>query len=203
MQRPRHRGRARIRDRLAARAAELRDDLCIVMRVYFEKPRTTTGWKGMITDPHLDGSGDVNAGVRLARGLLLDVIKLGLPVGCEWLDPITPQYISDLVAWGAIGARTAESQTHRQLGSGPVDAGRLQEPHRRQRPGRGRRRAAAAVPHAFAGVDVSGRPAILHTRGNADCHIILRGGRSAPPISRPTWRARSRGCGWRGCRSGS
>jgi 3-deoxy-7-phosphoheptulonate synthase len=149
------------------------------MRVYFEKPRTTTGWKGMITDPHLDGSGDVNAGVRLARGLLLDVIRLGLPVGCEWLDPITPQYISDLVAWGAIGARTAESQTHRQLGSGlsmPVGFknrtdGNVQVAVDAVR--------AAAVPHAFAGVDVSGRPAILHTRGNGDCHIILRGGRRA------------------------
>ena len=126
--------------RLAARAAELRDDLCIAMRVYFEKPRTTTGWKGMITDPHLDGSGDVNTGVRMARGLLLDVLALGVPVGCEWLDPITPQYISDTVAWGAIGARTVESQIHRQLGVGPVDAGRVQEPHRRQRPGGGRRR---------------------------------------------------------------
>ena len=104
--------------RLAARAADLRDDLCIAMRVYFEKPRTTIGWKGLITDPHLDGSGDVNAGVRLARGLLLDVLELGVPVGVEWLDPVTPQYISDTVAWGAIGARTVESQTHRQLGSG-------------------------------------------------------------------------------------
>jgi 3-deoxy-7-phosphoheptulonate synthase len=164
-------------DRLAARAAELRDDLCIAMRVYFEKPRTTTGWKGMITDPHLDGSGDVNAGVRMARGLLLDVLGLGLPVGVEWLDPITPQYISDTVAWGAIGARTAESQTHRQLGSGlsmPVGFknrtdGNVQVAVDAVR--------AAAVPHAFAGVDVGGHPAILHTRGNTECHIILRGGR--------------------------
>ena len=88
------------------------------MRVYFEKPRTTTGWKGLINDPHLDGSGDVNAGLRMARELLLEVLDLGLPVGCEFLDPITPQYISDTVAWGAIGARTTESQIHRQLGSG-------------------------------------------------------------------------------------
>ena len=88
------------------------------MRVYFEKPRTTTGWKGLINDPHLDGSGDVNAGLRIARKLLLEVVDLGLPIGCEFLDPITPQYISDAVAWGAIGARTSESQTHRQLGSG-------------------------------------------------------------------------------------
>ena len=88
------------------------------MRVYFEKPRTTIGWKGLINDPHLDGSGDVNSGLRIARELLLDVLDVGLPVGCEFLDPITPQYIADTVAWGAIGARTSESQTHRQLGSG-------------------------------------------------------------------------------------
>ncbi len=166
--------------RLSATAADLDDDLCVAMRVYFEKPRTTTGWKGMINDPHLDGSGDVNAGLRMARQLLLEVAELGLPVGCEFLDPITPQYISDAVAWGAIGARTTESQIHRQLASGlsmpvgfknrtdgnigvAVDAVR-----------------AAAVPHAFAGIDASGTPAILHTRGNADCHLILRGGRGTP-----------------------
>jgi 3-deoxy-7-phosphoheptulonate synthase len=150
------------------------------MRVYFEKPRTTTGWKGMITDPHLDGSGDVNAGVRMARRLLLDVLELGVPVGVEWLDPVTPQYISDTVAWGAIGARTVESQTHRQLGSGlsmPVGFknrtdGNVQVAVDAVR--------AAAVPHAFVGVEVGGNPAILHTRGNPDCHIILRGGRGAP-----------------------
>jgi 3-deoxy-7-phosphoheptulonate synthase len=163
--------------RLSARASELRDDLCVAMRVYFEKPRTNIGWKGMITDPHLDGSGDVNAGVRMARGLLLDVLALGLPVGVEWLDPITPQYISDTVAWGAIGARTVESQTHRQLGSGlsmPVGFknrtdGNVQVAVDAVR--------AAAVKHSFAGVELSGKPAILHTRGNHDCHIILRGGR--------------------------
>src|ERR671916_3533753 len=162
---------------LAARSAELRDELCIAMRVYFEKPRTTTGWKGMITDPHLDGSGDVKSGVRMARGLLLDVLALGVPVGVEWLDPVTPQYISDTVAWGAIGARTVESQTHRQLGSGlsmPVGFknrtdGNVQVAVDAVR--------AAAVPHAFAGIDPYGTPAILHTRGNPDCHIILRGGR--------------------------
>jgi len=166
--------------RLAARAVELGDELRIAMRVYFEKPRTTTGWKGMITDPHLDGSGDVNTGIRMARGLLLDVLGLGLPVGVEWLDPVTPQYISDTVAWGAIGARTTESQTHRQLGSGlsmPVGFknrtdGNVQVAVDAVR--------AAAVPHAFAGIDLSGRPAILHTTGNLDCHVILRGGRGAP-----------------------
>src|SRR5919206_364065 len=149
--------------RLAARSAELRDELCIAMRVYFEKPRTTIGWKGLITDPHLDGSGDVNAGVRLARGLLLDVLGLGVPVGVEWLDPVTPQYISDTVAWGAIGARTTESQPHRQLGSGlsmPVGFknrtdGNVQVAVDAVR--------AAAASHSFAGVDHSGTPAILHT----------------------------------------
>ena len=150
------------------------------MRVYFEKPRTTTGWKGLINDPHLDGSGDVNAGLRIARKLLLEVLDLGLPVGCEFLDPITPQYISDAVAWGAIGARTAESQTHRQLGSGlsmPIGFknrtdGNIQVAVDAVR--------AAAASHAFAGIDDAGAPAILHTTGNPDCHIILRGGHGMP-----------------------
>ena len=172
--------------RLSARSAELREDLCIAMRVYFEKPRTTTGWKGMINDPHLDGSGDVNTGLHRARRLLLEVLGLGLPIGCEFLDPITPQYISDTVAWGAIGARTTESQIHRQLASGlsmPVgfknatdgDVGVAVDAVR-----------AAAAPHVFAGVDITGTPAILHTSGNRDCHIILRGGRGAPNYSSPT-----------------
>jgi 3-deoxy-7-phosphoheptulonate synthase len=155
-------------------------DLCVAMRVYFEKPRTTTGWKGLINDPHLDGSGDVNTGLRMARRLLLDVTALGLPVGCEFLDPITPQYIADAVSWGAIGARTTESQIHRQLGSGlsmPVGFknrtdGNVQVAVDAVR--------AAAVPHVFAGIDVDGRSAILHTRGNTDCHVILRGGKAAP-----------------------
>jgi 3-deoxy-7-phosphoheptulonate synthase len=166
--------------RLAEQARELRDDLLVAMRVYFEKPRTTTGWKGLINDPHLDGSSDVNAGLRIARTLLLEVLDLGLPAGCEFLDPITPQYISDAVAWGAIGARTTESQIHRQLGSGlsmpigfknrtdgdvqvAVDAVR-----------------AAAASHAFAGIDDNGIPAIHHTTGNPDGHVILRGGKGAP-----------------------
>ncbi|MFN8162384.1 MAG: 3-deoxy-7-phosphoheptulonate synthase [Solirubrobacterales bacterium] len=166
--------------RLSASAKELSDRLLIVMRVYFEKPRTTTGWKGLISDPHLDGSGDVNAGLRIARKLLLEVVDLGLAVGCEFLDPITPQYISDAVAWGAIGARTAESQTHRQLGSGlsmPIGFknrtdGDIQVAVDAVR--------AAAAPHAFAGIDDAGMPAILHTTGNPDCHIILRGGHGMP-----------------------
>ncbi len=166
--------------RLSEMAAALAPQLLIVMRVYFEKPRTTTGWKGLINDPHLDGSGDVNAGLRTARALLLEVLDLGLAVGCEFLDPITPQYISDAVAWGAIGARTTESQIHRQLGSGlsmPIGFknrtdGNVQVAVDAVR--------AAAVPHAFAGIDDSGAPAILHTSGNPDGHVILRGGRGAP-----------------------
>jgi 3-deoxy-7-phosphoheptulonate synthase len=166
--------------RLAARAAELRDHLCVAMRVYFEKPRTTTGWKGLINDPNLDGTRDVNVGLHTARRLLLEVTDLGLPIGCEFLDPITPQYISDVVSWGAIGARTTESQIHRQLASGlsmPVGfkngtAGSIKLAVDAVR--------AAAGPHAFAGVDVSGTPAILYTEGNPDCHVILRGGKGAP-----------------------
>jgi 3-deoxy-7-phosphoheptulonate synthase len=166
--------------RLSALATALRDDVCVAMRVYFEKPRTTTGWKGLINDPHLDGSGDVNAGLSLARGLLLRVLELGLPVGCEFLDPIMPQYISDAVSWGAIGARTTESQIHRQLGSGlsmPVGFknrtdGNVQVAVDAVR--------AAAVPHSFPGIDQDGTPAILYTRGNPDCHIILRGGAKEP-----------------------
>jgi 3-deoxy-7-phosphoheptulonate synthase len=166
--------------RLSATARDLEDRLLVVMRVYFEKPRTTTGWKGLINDPHLDNSGDVNAGLRIARKLLLQVLDLGLPIGCEFLDPITPQYISDTVAWGAIGARTSESQTHRQLGSGlsmPIGFknrtdGNIQVAVDAVR--------AAAVPHAFAGIDDAGAPAILHTTGNPDCHIILRGGHGIP-----------------------
>jgi len=167
-------------DRLAGLARELSGELLVAMRVYFEKPRTTTGWKGLINDPHLDGTGDVNAGLHLARRVLLGVLDAGLPVGCEFLDPITPQYIADAVAWGAIGARTTESQIHRQLGSGlsmPVGFknrtdGNVQVAVDAVR--------AAAAKHAFAGIDHEGRPAILYTRGNEDCHVILRGGKGRP-----------------------
>jgi 3-deoxy-7-phosphoheptulonate synthase len=171
--------------RLSATARALREDLLVVMRVYFEKPRTTTGWKGLINDPHLDESGDVNAGLRIARKLLLEVLDTGLPIGCEFLDPITPQYIADCVAWGAIGARTSESQTHRQLASGlsmPIGFknrtdGNIQVAVDAVR--------AAAVSHAFAGIDDAGQPAILHTTGNPDCHIILRGGHGQPNFYPP------------------
>jgi 3-deoxy-7-phosphoheptulonate synthase len=167
-------------NRLAGLAPEIEDELCLAMRVYFEKPRTTTGWKGMISDPHLDGSGDVNTGLHMARGLLLEVLSLGIPTGSEFLDPITPQYISDAVTWAAIGARTTESQIHRNLASGlsmPVGfkngtAGNVGIAVDAVR--------AAAAPHAFTGVTLNGTPAILHTRGNEDAHVILRGGRQAP-----------------------
>src|SRR5438445_5438826 len=146
------------------------------MRVYFEKPRTTVGWKGLINDPRLDGSFAINEGLRLARRLLVDLADLGLPAGCEFLDPISPQYTSDTVSWGAIGARTTESQVHRELASGmsmpigfkngtdggvqiAIDAVR-----------------AAAHPHRFLGVTEQGLAAIVATRGNPDCHVILRGG---------------------------
>jgi 3-deoxy-7-phosphoheptulonate synthase len=166
--------------RLREQSARHQEDLLIAMRVYFEKPRTTTGWKGLINDPHLDNSRDVDGGVRMARELLLEVLRLGLPVGCEFLDPITPQYISDAVSWAAIGARTTESQIHRQLGSGlsmPVGFknrtdGNVQVAVDAVR--------AAAASHSFAGVDVSGIPAIMHTTGNPDGHVILRGGRDEP-----------------------
>ena len=166
--------------RLSAQANELSDDLCVAMRVYFEKPRTTIGWKGLINDPHLDGSGDVNVGLQMARGLLREVLDLGLPIGCEFLDPITPQYISDVVAWGAIGARTTESQIHRQLASGlsmPVGFKNATDGTVKVAVDAVR---AAAARHAFAGIETSGRPAIFHTNGNEDCHVILRGGRGAP-----------------------
>jgi 3-deoxy-7-phosphoheptulonate synthase len=166
--------------RLAGEAGALRKELCVVMRVYFEKPRTTVGWKGLINDPRLDGSFVINEGLRLARRLLLDLVALGVPAGCEFLDPITPQFISDLVSWGAIGARTTESQVHRELASGlsmPVGFkngtdGGIQIAIDAVR--------AAGHPHRFIGVTDQGLAGIVATRGNPDCHIILRGGASGP-----------------------
>ena len=166
--------------RLEAVADELGEDLRIVMRVYFEKPRTTVGWKGLINDPHLDGSFAINEGLRLARRLLVDLVELALPSGCEFLDPITPQFISDLVSWGAIGARTTESQVHRELASGlsmPVGFkngtdGGVQIAIDAVR--------AAAHHHRFLGVTEQGLAGIVSTRGNPDCHVILRGGQDGP-----------------------
>jgi len=162
--------------KLAALATKLRDDLFIVMRVYFEKPRTTVGWKGLINDPDLDGSFRVNRGLRLARTLLSDLADLGVPVGSELLDTITPQYMADLIAWGAIGARTTESQVHRELASG------LSMPVGFKNGTSGNVNVAveaalsARHPHSFLGVTKQGIAAIVQTRGNDACHIILRGG---------------------------
>jgi len=164
--------------RLAAERERLADTLEIVMRVYFEKPRTTVGWKGLINDPDLDGSFNINKGLHLARQLLLDVNALGLPAGCEFLDIITPQYFADLVTWGAIGARTTESQIHREMASG------LSCPVGFKNGTDGNARIAidavqaAAHPHHFLAVTKDGRSAIAATSGNADCHVILRGGKS-------------------------
>ncbi|NUT04510.1 MAG: 3-deoxy-7-phosphoheptulonate synthase [Hamadaea sp.] len=166
--------------RLAAAAEQHARDLRIVMRVYFEKPRTTLGWKGLINDPGLDGTYDVRRGLRMARELLLDILDLGVPVGCEFLDPISPQYIADAVTWGAIGARTTESQVHRQLASGlsmpvgfknatdgsvgvSIDACHV-----------------GRSSHVFFGVDADGRASVVTTTGNEDCHVILRGGKTGP-----------------------
>jgi 3-deoxy-7-phosphoheptulonate synthase len=157
---------------------ELSQDLCIVMRIYFEKPRTTVGWKGLINDPHLDNSFNINHGLRQARSLLLDIADMGIPAGTEYLDLISPQYISDLVSWGAIGARTTESQGHRELASGlscPVgfkngtDGGLKVAVDAIQ---------AASRPHVFMSLTKQGHSAIFSTTGNEDCHIILRGGKS-------------------------
>jgi 3-deoxy-7-phosphoheptulonate synthase len=156
---------------------ELEDALMLVMRVYFEKPRTTVGWKGLINDPHLDGTFKVNEGLHLARGLLLDLAEQGLPAGCEFLDTITPQYIADLVSWGAIGARTTESQVHRELASG------LSAPVGFKNGTDGNLKIAidaiqaAARPHHFLSVHKNGQVAIVETKGNRDCHVILRGGK--------------------------
>ncbi len=163
--------------RLLALRERLGDRLEIIMRVYFEKPRTTVGWKGLINDPDLDGSFKIDNGLRLARSLLLDINNLGLPAGCEFLDMTTPQYFADLVAWGAIGARTTESQVHRELASG------LSCPVGFKNGTDGNVRIAldavksASQPHHFLAVTKDGRSAIASTSGNDDCHIILRGGK--------------------------
>jgi 3-deoxy-7-phosphoheptulonate synthase len=150
------------------------------MRVYFEKPRTTIGWKGLIYDPHLDGSDDIQTGLRKARELLLEIISVGLPAATEFLDPVVPQYIAELVSWAAIGARTTESQTHRQMASGlsmPVGFkngtdGSLQIAIDAMR--------SAMTPHSFLGIDPEGFSSIVRTSGNPDGHIVLRGGRERP-----------------------
>jgi 3-deoxy-7-phosphoheptulonate synthase len=168
---------------LAKDAERLAGQLRIVMRVYFEKPRTTLGWKGLINDPELDGSFAVNKGLRLARGLLLEVSELGLPVGCEFLDPIIPQFLADVVSWGAIGARTAASQVHRQLCSAlsmPVGIKNSTEGDVQVAVDGVR---AAAGEHVFPGINSDGLAALISTTGNPDCHVILRGGSGGPNYS--------------------
>jgi 3-deoxy-7-phosphoheptulonate synthase len=166
--------------RLRAAADQHARDLLVVMRVYFEKPRTIVGWKGLINDPHLDESFAINEGLRKARRLLLDVAELGLPAGSEFLDPISPQFIADLVSWGAIGARTSESQVHRELASG------LSMPVGIKNATNGNVQIAieailsARHPHHFLSVTKQGVAAIVSTRGNPDCHLILRGGSEGP-----------------------
>jgi 3-deoxy-7-phosphoheptulonate synthase len=166
--------------RLAVLAQQLRSRLLIVMRTYLEKPRTTTGWRGLINDPHIDGSFDMAAGLRLARELLLHINALGLPTACEMLDPISPQYIDDLVSFGAIGARTTESQTHRAMASG------LSMPIGFKNSTDGSVQVAINAvtsmrsPHSFLGIDNGGASCVVRTRGNADGLIILRGSRSGP-----------------------
>ncbi|MCX8456498.1 MULTISPECIES: 3-deoxy-7-phosphoheptulonate synthase [Paenarthrobacter] len=169
--------------RLVSQAEKHKEDLLIVMRTYFEKPRTTVGWKGLINDPHLDGSHDIASGLRAARGFLKQVTSLGLPTATEFLEPISPQYMADLVSWGAIGARTTESQIHRQLASGlsmPIGFkngtdGDLQVAIDAC--------GAAAAEQAFLGIDDDGRAALVATAGNPDTHVILRGGRKGPNYS--------------------
>jgi 3-deoxy-7-phosphoheptulonate synthase len=172
------RGALEYAERLARLRDELSDRLYIVMRVYFEKPRTTIGWKGLINDPHLDGSYDIETGLKVARRLLLDITELGLPTGTEFLDPIVPQYIADLVSWAAVGARTTESQTHREMASGlsmPVGFknatdGSLQIALDAL--------LAARTSHSFLGIDQEGITAIVRTTGNPFGHVVLRGGRA-------------------------
>ena len=169
--------------RLAQLAEELDDQLFIIMRAYFEKPRSTVGWKGLINDPHLDDSFRVDEGLAMARQLLLTISELGLPIATEALDPITPQYLQDLISWSAIGARTTESQTHREMASGlscpvgfkngtdgslDVAVNALQ---------------AATSPHSFLGISPSGQVSVIHTAGNGHAHIVLRGGSNGPNYS--------------------
>lgn len=166
--------------RLARLRKDLEDVMCLVMRVYFEKPRTTVGWKGLIMDPHLDGSDDIPGGLRMAREFLRGVIELGVPTATELLDPITPQYIADLICWSAIGARTTESQTHRQMASGlSMPLGFKNATFGSIGPAINAIKAATS-PQTFLGVDEAGIASAVTTKGNPFCHIILRGGANGP-----------------------
>ncbi|MFK5923621.1 MAG: 3-deoxy-7-phosphoheptulonate synthase [Verrucomicrobiota bacterium] len=172
--------------RLKAYADTVKDDLQVIMRVYFEKPRTTVGWKGLINDPQMDGSYDINLGLRTARNLLRDLLKLGIPAGTEFLDTISPQFYADLISWGAIGARTTESQIHRELASGlsmPVGfkngtGGSIQIALDAIQ--------ASQQPHHFLSVTKNGTAAVVSTKGNPGCHLILRGSSAGPNYDRET-----------------
>ena len=166
--------------RLAALSRELRDQLFLVMRVYFEKPRTSIGWKGLIMDPRLDGTNDIPTGLRLARTFLREVLTLGLPTATEMLDPITPQYIADLTCWSAIGARTVESQTHRQMASGlSMPVGFKNATSGAVAPAINGIKA-AMQPQTFLGINEAGRASMVTTIGNRECHLVLRGGDRGP-----------------------
>lgn len=175
--------------RLAELAARVRDEIFVIMRVYFEKPRTTVGWRGMIIDPHLDSSSDIPEGLRIARRILLAINELGLPTATEVLDPIVPQYTADLVAWAAVGARTTESQTHREMASG------LSMPVGFKNSTDGNLQVAidaivsARDPHRFLGIDQDGRIGVVSTRGNRSGHVILRGGRAGANYDQASVRA--------------
>jgi 3-deoxy-7-phosphoheptulonate synthase len=167
-------------ERLAELNSKLSNDLLIVMRTYFEKPRTIIGWKGLINDPHLDGTFRINDGLHDARSFLLKVLDLGLPVGCEFLDPITTEYLADTVSWGAIGARTTQSQIHRQMASGLSMPIGFKNPIDGDIQGAIDAVSAASVPQAFPGIDEDGRGALFETSGNADGHVVLRGSTAGP-----------------------
>ncbi|MFD9903758.1 3-deoxy-7-phosphoheptulonate synthase [Streptomyces sp. NPDC059063] len=161
-------------------AADLADDVAVVMRVYVEKPRTTVGWTGLLADPALDGSLDIDRGLRTARALMLEIAELGLAIATEWLSPAVPAYLADLISWGAIGARTVESQVHRQLASGlPMPVGMKNGSTGSVGVAVDAIRSAAA-PHAYLGHDRDGRPVTLRTSGNPDCHVVLRGASGRP-----------------------
>ncbi len=166
--------------RLRCAAQPLEGELVVAMRAYFEKPRTTVGWKGLINDPHLDGTCDVAAGLELARSLLLRVGELGLPCASEALDPVTPQFVADLLSWASIGARTAESQTHRELASGLSTPVGFKNGTHGGLEGALNAMVAARHPHSFLGITADGRSAVVTTTGNPDCHIVLRGGSAGP-----------------------
>lgn len=162
--------------RLKVLADEISDVLVVVMRVYFEKPRTTVGWKGLINDPHCDDTFDIGQGIRIARALLRDIAELGLPAGTEALDPLMPQYLGDLVTWNAIGARTTESQTHREMASGLSTPVGLKNGTDGSLSVAINAIQAAQTPHAFLGIDMAGRTSLVKTSGNPHAHLILRGG---------------------------